>query len=134
MKQKKVWRYYCEFCRKAGCAKGTIAKHERHCCANPNRVCRMCVLVTGEEGLQRPIAELTTALYDVGLERVKELAHNCPACILAAIIQLRKRDNASPHDEEYWFEFDFKTAVREMWEQLNLEADERERREWLHAG
>jgi hypothetical protein len=49
MIRKKVWRYYCEFCKKSNCSGGSISKHEKHCTMNPNRICRMCKMVDHEQ-------------------------------------------------------------------------------------
>ena len=59
MKVKKVNRYYCEFCKKAGCSGGHIRKHEERCTANPNRVCGICAMLGLE---QKPIADLIALL------------------------------------------------------------------------
>lgn len=42
MRQKKIWRYYCEFCKKSGCGKPQMRTHETHCTMNPDRICRVC--------------------------------------------------------------------------------------------
>ena len=38
IKIKKV--YYCEFCNKHSLR--TLVEHEKHCTANPSRVCKLC--------------------------------------------------------------------------------------------
>jgi len=42
MNKKRVWRYYCEFCKKSGCSAGHIKHHEEHCTMNPMRKCGFC--------------------------------------------------------------------------------------------
>lgn len=86
MRVKKVNRYYCDFCRKAGCSAGHLKRHETSCTANPNRVCNVCKMV---EGVQKPIAELLAVLPkgDSAVKALRELTNNCPACILAALRQ-----------------------------------------------
>lgn len=42
MEKKKVWRYYCDFCKKSNCSGAAMSKHEKHCTSNPDRECRMC--------------------------------------------------------------------------------------------
>lgn len=50
MRAVKRWRYYCEFCPKAGQSGFHMKDHEARCTLNPARVCRMCVkLATGEQ-------------------------------------------------------------------------------------
>jgi hypothetical protein len=34
--------YYCDFCKKHGLSAGSMKKHEIHCTANPNRICKLC--------------------------------------------------------------------------------------------
>lgn len=100
MKKRMTWRFSCDFCGKASCSGGHIARHERHCTKNPNRVCRMCARV----GEQQPAI---SALMDsvewgpmAGFDDVDELrigklravSHNCPACILAALRQVTTPD------------------------------------------
>ncbi len=63
MKEKMVKQYKCDFCGKKGYSKGHMNKHERHCTMNPDRACRMCVLVHGN--LQPPIDELLAVLPDM---------------------------------------------------------------------
>lgn len=84
MKRKKVWRYYCEHCGKSGCSGGHIAKHERGCTANPERVCGMC---RAAELDQQSLATLIGALAAGGLDQLRDFAMSCPACMLAAIRQ-----------------------------------------------
>ena len=131
MRRKKVWRYYCDFCKKAGCSGGHIKKHESRCTLNPNRSCGMCKLLDENE------PNLTTAMsilpnpkdyekeeehgfvyYDdleVKVERVmqelRDFVSNCPACIMAALRQkgipvpLVKSFNFSAECKSVWNEF-----------------------------
>lgn len=105
MTRKQVYRYKCDYCKKAGCNGGHIARHERKCTANPNRICGMCALV-GEQ--QKTMAELfvpiaTAISYfeptsvepdEIDVSALRELTKNCPACILAALRQFRHHNNA----------------------------------------
>lgn len=73
MRTKKVNRYWCDFCNKAGLQAGAMAKHEKHCTLNPDRSCRVCTIVNGG--------------YRVGAEEMARLvailpdstAYNAPA-------------------------------------------------------
>jgi hypothetical protein len=100
------WRYYCEFCKKSGGSSGHMAKHEKACTMNLDRVCGMCK-VLGQE--QPDLKELMALLpnpedyltkheiwegfpgLDGAIERLmpelREKSGNCPACILAALRQ-----------------------------------------------
>lgn len=110
MRRKKVWRYYCEFCKKSGGHAYWMRKHEAACTANPDRVCGMCELCADGGGAS--LEELMACLPDghewdrldrmdylsgdessrrrkeslEGLSKMRELT-NCPACLLAAIRQ-----------------------------------------------
>lgn len=86
MRQKMVWRYWCDHCRKGGCGKAAMAKHELHCSRNPNRVCRMCIR---EDMEQKPIGVLVDALVGrATVDELRKVANGCPACMLAARIAL----------------------------------------------
>lgn len=105
MRSKKVTRYWCDHCNKAGLQVHAMAKHEAHCTMNPLRKCRVCELlgeVTPVVGdlvalLPRPGDYPSTgnfdeenAFYDAvdsALPALREAAHNCPACVMAALRQ-----------------------------------------------
>ncbi len=133
---KKVNRYYCEWCKKSGCAAGHMRKHEERCTLNPGRKCGVCGMLDGE---QRPMVELVEMLpnveeyksygrvvgkeYEVfdstlttatneALPRLREVANNCPACILAAI-----RQAGIP--VELVTDFDWKTEMEGAWAEFN---------------
>lgn len=96
MKQKKTWRYFCDYCGRSGCSKFHMRKHEAACTKNPGRNCRFCVLL-GED--QAPITELLRHIPDYMAsstskhqefevpQSLRELAGGCPACILATLRQ-----------------------------------------------
>jgi hypothetical protein len=134
MKRKKVWRYYCEHCKKSGCSGGHIKKHETGCTLNPDRVCKMCSIAEEEQrpmasliavfaplkavplpdnGLgvteyQQPVAELEAAV-----KKLDEMAGGCPACMLAAA---RLGEKASPGLS---IDIDFARRRREFWDDRN---------------
>lgn len=115
MKKKKVWRYYCDFCKKGGCSASAIASHEKHCTANPNRSCGMC----DAAGLnQIPMFQLIAALGHGSKECVatlRDLCEGCPACMLAAI-RLSGLQTAEPY---FHVEFDFKREKEVFWSGVN---------------
>ena len=124
MRQKKVWRYYCDHCNKGGCGKAAIVKHERHCLKNDERECRMCVLLNG--GTNEPMSALVDAA-NISLDHLREVADGCPMCMLAAIIRAQDRDC---DDFGAWIDtrfsaFDYKEEVKEAWVCINDS-----RREW----
>lgn len=121
MRQVKRWRYYCDYCRKAGGSKGHIIAHEKGCTKNPNRECGLCRF--GEQE-QVPLPELIAFVEQRALlipdddyfyphngkhteALVNELqakANNCPACTLAALRQSKKQVflNAGFNVKERW--------------------------------
>lgn len=136
MKRKQVWRYYCDFCKKANCSSFSISKHERGCTANPDRKCRVCPIIAsgyGDDLLPLSLPELISMLSEVGedesramldegngcgtrawklLARLRNASHGCPACILAAIRQ-------SPASISNYLAFDFKAEMKAFWEEHN---------------
>lgn len=121
MKQIKKWRYYCDHCSKGGCSKGHIVKHEEHCIYNPQRECRMCEHATGEKGQTQTVHDLMEAFKEGDLDGLKERAQHCPACILAAIVQTKRAQEAAGtyRAEEDYIDFDYKKAVADMWASAN---------------
>jgi hypothetical protein len=62
MRAVKRWRYYCDFCKKAGQSGFHMAKHEKSCTLNPARECRMCVKLA--EGSQADMSAMLAILPD----------------------------------------------------------------------
>lgn len=112
MRRAKVWRYYCDFCKRAGCSGGHIRTHEAHCCRNPNRVCRMCVRLDAE---QQPLPTLVDALNSGGIERLRDVANYCPACMLTAVMAV----NASTSNEDDWVHFEYAAEARAVWDNID---------------
>lgn len=133
--KRQVWQYRCDFCAKRNLSAGAIAKHEKHCTANPNRICRMCAAIKKEQkALDALIACLSLAKPDYGIAELRELAEECPACILAAIRQSKIRETykAASANEQEWSEeggpldlkWDFKEALKDFWARINEAAYE----------
>ena len=131
MKVKKVNRYTCEFCGKSGCSASHISRHEKHCTMNPDRICGMCkasedkqpkmskllVILPDPQSYVNP--NLDYIVYDglgVAVEKVllnlRDVAHNCPACILAA---LRQKGIPIPLVDD----FNFRDECRAFWDDIN---------------
>lgn len=127
MKKLQRWRYYCDFCKKAGGSGAAMLAHESSCTLNPDRRCRLCVLTNGgcastmeelmaplpdptewhakwSEELQRELVEKTEA----AMPALRELAQNCPACIMAA---LRCKKIPVPMVESFKFTEEFASAM-----------------------
>lgn len=128
MKRKQVWRYYCDYCGRSGCAGGHIKRHEASCTANPDRVCGFCA-VTGETQASMP--DLIAALnscgehWAAGMKALREVANACPACTLAAIrqsgIQKKWLEEAQEGKETPTLGFDFKSEVASFWADNNAD-------------
>lgn len=116
MKSKRVWRYYCDYCKKSGCSKHWIAKHESSCIRNDERKCRMCKFMGLE---QKPMAELVEAAHE-GLKSLEDAADNCPVCILSAIVRARPAP-IGPDDvwDDRFDGFDFKKEMKEVFDSAN---------------
>lgn len=137
MRKRKVWRYYCDFCKKAGCSGGHLKNHEKHCTLNPNRDCGMCkareleqpdlskailLLPNPDEYLSRETdcdGDNIFICFD-GLEdavdkvlpELRDFVENCPACIMAA---LRQRGIPVPVAKK----FNYRDECQYMWAELN---------------
>jgi hypothetical protein len=61
MKAVKRWRYYCDFCKKAGNSRFHLAKHEKACTLNPKRECGHC---TKRDNATTPMADMLALLPD----------------------------------------------------------------------
>lgn len=130
MKKIKKWRYYCEFCKKSGASAYHMQKHEDHCTMNPRRRCGMCEADPGGDMVTKPMEDLITALlcqgndYEKGLEVLREVTGNCPACILAAIRQSGiqrppEDDGEGGCDEGVYLSFNFVTEKKRFWSDQN---------------
>lgn len=141
MRTKKVNRYWCDFCNRAGLSAGHMRSHEKHCTMNPNRECRVCKMVADDRDadfVMPPLSALVAILPDplpfkrvyegitghgyfdeslvgdVGtvLSTLRAAAGGCPACILAAI---RQRGIPVPMVEK----FSFTDEMKEIWNGIN---------------
>lgn len=119
MKRKRVWRYYCDFCRKGSCAGGHMKRHEESCTLNPERKCRLCV----DRFTQQPMKDLIAALGsgdEAGVKALREKAEGCPICMLAAIRQsgVQKPCSILPSGEMdygYRVPFEFRKELADFW-------------------
>jgi hypothetical protein len=119
MRKKKVWRYYCEYCKKSNCNPASMKKHEAGCTNNPGRICGLCK-ITGEE--QKPIGELITILgngSDKELERLRAKTNNCPTCILAAIRQSGLQAGPDEDGSGFSVAFNYRAELADFWKEYN---------------
>jgi len=129
MRKIKRWRYYCDYCKKAGGSAYHIKKHERGCTANPNRVCGYCE-ASGDEQVDINVltnvlkqhAEscnpATSDLWIPAIDKLREMTGNCPACILAAIRQSKLFGHNKGQYEEFNL-YNFREEVGLFWAEIN---------------
>ena len=133
MHKAKRWRYYCDFCKKAGGSGGHMARHEKHCTMNPDRECGVCFNMLEIE--RKPMSELVALLPDgkgylqeeqdemisygtlqkeaeKAMPALREATENCPACIMAA---LRQAGIPIPMVES----FNFTKEMASIWADIN---------------
>ena len=125
-------RYYCDHCNKGNGSPSAMRRHERGCTANPQRVCGMCAKLSAEGGPDQTCgtAELVTVLDTLGFKAMCVAAHNCPACILAALRTKNFKGDAEtppgvlgPKDgRESW---SYTQAKQEWWKEWNSGQAER---------
>lgn len=113
MRSKLVMRHYCDHCGKGRFHRTATDKHEARCIYNPNRKCPFC---SAMHDSPKPMDELIAAL-DASLDELRSVSQGCPTCMLAAIVQQKKRDGDDFEDVN----FDYKKE-REEWYHENTEA------------
>jgi len=93
-------RYYCDHCNKGNGSPSAMRRHERGCTLNPQRVCGMCSMVAREGGAEPapPLPLLVETLDAEGFTAMRELANDCPACILSV---LRTKNGLDPETGPY---------------------------------
>lgn len=123
------FRYYCEFCKKAGGSAGHMKKHEARCTANPARECGMCAF--SEQHVQQEMSALVALAAEArvafvaaldanadalpwdgvvaNLDELRKATGGCPACILAALVQERRQRGVTLGPDE--IHFDYKTEA-----------------------
>lgn len=130
MRIRRVNRYYCEFCKKAGCSGFHMKRHEDSCTLNPKRICRVCKMA---QGVQQPIETLISILptlsddeksafgplggmasvkVNAALVRLREVCSDCPACIMAALRQ-------SKIPVPIATDFNWTTEMKAVWDTIN---------------
>lgn len=109
MKRIKRWRYYCDFCKKAGGSSYHMQNHEVFCTNNPARQCRMCELL----GVGPHEVSVLVQSLNGGLEGLRITAEGCPWCIWAAIKQSGLRQ-----EEKWKLNFDFKAEAVSAMEEI----------------
>ena len=127
MRVRKVNRYYCDHCRKAGQSARWMKHHEESCTSNPKRVCRMCghavnaaeVLASIPESIRFNKDDLSE-IDELGMSEscekefiklVREKCDNCPVCMWSVI-------KATGLPGGVW-KFNLKEEIAEWWNEKN---------------
>lgn len=118
MRKEKRWRYFCEYCNRSGGHAHYMAKHERGCTKNPNRVCGLC---QADECAQEPLHALVQTLDVLGMQALRGLASDCPACILAALRNSKVSPETIIDDAEHEArrDFDYRAEAKKWWQRVN---------------
>lgn len=117
MNRRKVWRFNCDFCHRGWFKEQKCLAHERVCVQNPGRVCGLCE----RYGImQQPMFVMMTLLEDgdLDVDRLRYMAHECPMCMLAAVMAVNKREGWKRSSEDYWL-FDYPAEMKRFDEKHN---------------
>lgn len=120
MKEKLVKRFYCDHCGKGRFHRKAMAAHEDKCIYNPARICPLCVI---SDIPQSPMDDLILGFHasdSEGLDKLRFMANNCPACILSAIVQGRRKvtvqvDNDRDVEMDEWVNFNYKDEMKDWY-------------------
>lgn len=125
--------YYCEYCNKHRLSASHIATHERHCTANPLRICRLCGY---NNGFVKTIAKLKERFIiikeqvkyadfdidvikwknkEITLDELKDITDGCPNCILTII------RGVGLNHYGFDFNYNYKHELAEHWKIINEE-------------
>jgi hypothetical protein len=121
MKRRKVWRFNCDFCHRGWFKEQKCLAHEGVCVQNHDRVCGFC---ERHEIVQQPLFVLIALLDSDGLDidKLRYAAHECPMCMLAAVMAVNKKENWKRGHEEY-IEFDYRAEMKrfdEKYEEITI--------------
>jgi hypothetical protein len=110
MKIKRVRRFICEFCHHGWFKEKLCLAHEKRCVQNPSRVCGFC---ENHEITQCPLFILVAMLEEDGLDidKLREIARECPMCMLAAVMAVNKKEGWRRTSEEFYY-FDYAKELR----------------------
>lgn len=115
MRSKRVWRHYCDHCKKSGCNSHAITLHERTCFRNPQRHCVVCDKDQDVQAALNQVSDWRSP--SATIDQMRQITEGCPACIVAIII-LGEFD--TPGDEDgpgKAFPFDYK-AERRIYDEI----------------
>jgi hypothetical protein len=148
MKTVKKNVYYCDFCGKRKLSASHMKIHEKHCTANPNRICRLCEVgvnvgeIVTELKKRFELKEVTRYHDDyiggqvtelkavwigepITMNEVCNLADDCPNCKLAIIRQTGlSRYYFNDENGNNQFSFNYKAESKDAIHDKNRELHE----------
>jgi len=119
MRQKKVWRFYCDHCKQSRGSRRGVEHHERHCVNNPNRQCRHCDMAGSR---MEPIHERCEVMIEEGFAELRKFVDNCPMCLLNTALIVNRHSTYQDHIDIGLF--DFQAEMKAFWK--GIEATRRE--------
>ncbi len=115
MKVKKVYRYYCDHCKRNKGTRESMRIHEERCLKNPDRWCPVCEDLGGHKSVIDYIEKhgIPNWQDDAEIENsrnaILDLVDDCPACALAGMVQT----GCNSFD----FQFDYESAINKYLKQ-----------------
>lgn len=107
-------RYFCDYCGKSTGHSASTRTHEAGCYLNPNRTCSHC---EAEKFRAPPLSLLIGWLLEAkveGMEMLRQMSGNCPACMLAAIKQSQRLAGTGLR----YLDFNYPTENRRFWSKI----------------
>lgn len=126
VKEKKV--YYCGYCKKHGLSGGSMARHEKICTLNINRVCHWNDTWTSYDRTShksQPLPKLLANFKRIKtikakhIDNLREAVEYCPACMLTVI-------RCAGRGTEVYGLFEYSKEVEEFNDMIGKEAQEAE--------
>jgi len=131
MKERKVTRFTCDFCKKSNCKRDAMQAHELRCFKNPARRCPICQRQWPDEKLTKLIANMgniTSESEPALMMELREETDGCPACICAAISQATLpvhvcEDDFGRGEFRHHIDFNYKKEMDEYMAEQRAEAE-----------
>lgn len=113
--------FYCDYCRRHRLVRRSIEDHEPRCIYNPERSCGWSLYGAAHPTVS--VGELAAEIVEKGvdwLDWLRKETSGCPACMLAAVAQARRRVRDEPHHEGWSdCDFDYDVEVKRFREEEN---------------
>ena len=141
MRKRRVWRYYCDFCKKALCHHGYMVKHEKRCTMNQDRECKVCkkeklkgfslkdlkIIARNNENELKQLSEKLDYPFKVQenskdiINEMYDFADYCPMCVFSALRQdglLKSIYDDSGVLIKEGYKFSLKEELDEFWKTM----------------